>query len=201
MRSGLPRTLQRERVNHAHAIICSSGWWARTVERELLPWGLSRLDLGEEVLEIGPGFGATTRVLARGAGALTVLELDEDYCRRLRASLPADVSVQQGDATRMPFADGSFSAVVCFTMLHHLPSAALQDRVFAESARVLRGGGCFAGTDSLGTGRVFKLLHLRDTLVPVPPAGLAERLSQAGLADPEVRVGGSSFRFRARKRH
>jgi hypothetical protein len=48
---------------------------------------------------------------------------------------------------------------------------------------------------------VFKLLHVRDTLVPVSPTQLAERLGRAGLADTDVRVGGRSFRFRARKAH
>jgi ubiquinone/menaquinone biosynthesis C-methylase UbiE len=186
-------------MNRAHALICSSRWWARTVERELLPWGLSHTELGNDVLEIGPGYGATTRVLARRGGELTVLELDRGYCERLRRTLPAQVEVVQGDATQMPFVDDSFTAVVCFTMLHHLPAAELQDRLFAEVKRVLRSGGLFAGTDSLGTGRVFKLLHLRDTLVPVAPAGLPQRLDRAGLAEPEVRIGGRSFRFRARK--
>jgi SAM-dependent methyltransferase len=150
-------------------------------------------------LEIGPGFGATTRVLARREGELSVLELDPGYCDRLRRVLPAAVNVEQGDATRMPFADGSFSAVVCFTMLHHVPSVALQDRLVAEAARVLRDDGVFAGTDSLGTGRFFKVLHVRDTLIPVPPDGLPERLERAGLAEPSVKRGGRSFRFRARK--
>ena len=49
-------------------------------------------------------------------------------------------------------------------MLHHLDPPALQDRAFAEVARVLRPGGCFAGTDSLGVGRLFKLIHIGDTL-------------------------------------
>ena len=44
-------------------------------------------------------------------------------------------------------------------MLHHIPSLDLQDRAFAEIARVLRPGGTFAGTDSLGAGLVFKLIH------------------------------------------
>jgi SAM-dependent methyltransferase len=187
-------------VNRAHAIICSSGWWARTVERELLPWGLSGVELGADVLEIGPGFGATTRLLAGHTTQLSVLELDEDYCERLRGMLPASVEVRQGDATQMPFADGRFSAVVCFTMLHHLPSAELQDRLLAEARRVLREGGVFAGTDSLGTGRIFKMLHVRDTLVPVSPDGLSARLERAGLAEPRVQRGGRSFRFRALKR-
>ena len=74
-------------MNKAHAVLCSSGWWARSVERELLPWALTGLDLGDDVLEIGPGFGATTRVLARRSGSLTVLELSESYCKRDRKSV------------------------------------------------------------------------------------------------------------------
>jgi ubiquinone/menaquinone biosynthesis C-methylase UbiE len=186
-------------MNRAHALLCSSGWWARTVERELLPWGLKEVQLGEDVLEIGPGFGATTRLLARRDGQLSVLELEQDYCERLRRVLPGRVTVEQGDATQMPFPDGRFSAVVCFTILHHLPSAELQDRLLAEATRVLRDGGVFAGTDSLGTGRLFKLLHVHDTLVPVSPDGLSERLEGAGLADPSIELGGRSFRFRAHK--
>lgn len=186
-------------MNRLHSVICSSGRWRRIVERELLPWGLGEAELGDDVLEIGPGFGATTRVLAGRASALTVLELDEGYCERLRSELADSVTIVQGDATAMPFADGRFSAVVCFTMLHHLPSRQAQDRLLAEVARVLRPGGLFAGTDSIGTGRLFRLLHVGDTLVPVPPDGLPERLRAAGLADPAVSRSASSFRFRASK--
>lgn len=186
-------------MNRAHGLLCSSGWWARSVERQLLPWGLTGVDLGEDVLEIGPGFGATTRVLARRPGSLTVVELSERYCRHLRATLDGDVEIVQADATAMSFRDGRFSGVVCFTMLHHIPSSELQDRILAEAARVLRPGGVFAGTDSLGTGRAFKLLHVGDTLVPVSPDGLPARLQTAGLQEPQVEKGGRTFRFSARK--
>jgi SAM-dependent methyltransferase len=186
-------------MNRLHGVICSSGWWARSVEQQLLPWGLSGLQLGDDVLEIGPGFGATTTVLADRPGELTVLELEPRYCERLRRELPGGVDVVQGDATAMPFPDGRFSAVVCFTMLHHLPSPAAQDRLLVEAARVLRPGGVFAGTDSLGTGLLFRLLHVGDTLVPVGPDGLPERLRTAGLGEPEIRRGERSFRFHARK--
>jgi SAM-dependent methyltransferase len=186
-------------MNRLHGVICSSQWWARSVERDLLPWGLSKLELGEDVLEIGPGYGATTKVLAKRPGALTVLELEARYCERLRRELPGRVDVVQGDATAMPFEDGRFSAVVCFTMLHHLPSPAAQDQLLAEATRVLRPGGLFAGTDSRGTGRLFGLLHVGDTLVPIAPDGLPARLRAAGLADEDVRLSERSFRFRARK--
>jgi ubiquinone/menaquinone biosynthesis C-methylase UbiE len=189
-------------VNRVHAVICSSRWWARAVERELLPWGLAGVDLGDDVLEVGPGFGATTRVLARRNGApraLSALDIDRRYCERLRRELPDSVDVVQGDATEMPFADARFSGVVCFTMLHHLPSTELQDRLLSEVSRVLRAGGVFAGTDSLATGFVFRLLHLGDTLVPVAPDGLLERMHRAGLIEPRVGASARSFRFRAYK--
>ena len=109
------------------------------------------------------------------------------------------MKIVQADATDMPFADGRFSGVVCFTMLHHVPSPELQDRLMAEVSRVLRPGGIFAGTDSLGTGRAFKLLHVGDTLVPVSPDELPVRLEDAGLIDPNINTGGRSFRFHARK--
>jgi ubiquinone/menaquinone biosynthesis C-methylase UbiE len=186
-------------VNRAHALICSSGWWSASVERELLPWGLADVDLGDDVLEIGPGFGATTRVLAQRPGRLNVVELDRGYCERLRREFGERVTVTQADATEMPFDDARFSSVVCFTMLHHLPSSALQDRLLGEASRVLRPGGVLAGTDSLGTGLLFKLIHIGDTLVPVAPDRMCERLERAGLLEPRVDRGGRSFRFRAQK--
>jgi ubiquinone/menaquinone biosynthesis C-methylase UbiE len=157
------------------------------------------VELGDDALEIGPGFGATTKVLARRPGSLTVAELSESYCRRLRRTLDGDVEIVHTDATKMPFADGRFSGVACFTMLHHVPSPELQDRLIAEAARVLRPGGVFAGTDSVGTGRAFKLLHARDTLVPVIPDALPARLERAGLVEPRVDTSERSFRFSARK--
>src|SRR5262249_41861329 len=136
---------------------------------------------------------------ARRPGALSVVELDPGYCERLRRSLSSDVAVVQADATAMPFADGRFSGVVCFTMLHHLPSRERQDKLLAESARVLRAGGVFAGTDSLGTGPLFKWLQVRATLAPVAPERLPARLQEVGLVEPRVQTQAGSFRFQAYK--
>ena len=170
------------------------------MDRVLLPWGLEGLDLGDDVLEIGPGFGATTRVLAQALpGRLTALELDERYCARLRKDLSGLATVVQGDATSLAFKDDRFSAVVCFTMLHHIPGRELQDRAFAEIARVSRPSGIFAGTDSIGTGCAFRLIHIGDTLTPVDPGSVPRRLAAVGLEGTEVGLRGNSFRFRARK--
>jgi len=105
--------------------------------------------------------------------------------------------VVSGDGAAMPFPDGRFSSVVCFTMLHHIPSKALQDKLFAEVARVLHPGGRFAGSDSRRSLR-FRLVHVFDTMVVVDPATLPGRLSAAGLVDVHIDVS-KSMRFRARK--
>jgi ubiquinone/menaquinone biosynthesis C-methylase UbiE len=186
-------------MNVVHNLICSSGWWARRVERDLIPWGVNGVELGDAVLEVGPGFGATTRVLAPRCSSFDVIELDPGYCRRLARELGERVTVTQGDATDLPYDDGRFSAVVCFTMLHHIPSAELQDRALAEIARVLCPGGTFAGTDSVGTGLLFKAIHVGDTLNLIDPDRFEERLAAAGLPDATVELGGRSMRFRARK--
>ena len=38
-----------------------------------------------------------------------------------------NVEVVEADATAMPSPDGSFPAILSFTMLHHVPSVTLQD--------------------------------------------------------------------------
>jgi SAM-dependent methyltransferase len=164
-----------------------------------MPWALNGVDLGDDVLELGPGLGATTRVLARRPGRLSVIELERSSAARLRARFAPGVDVREGDATAMPFPDGRFSAVVCFTMLHHVPSPELQDRVLAEACRVLRPAGVLAGSDSLGGSLAFWLLHIADTFVRVPPRGLADRLHMAGFIEPRVDVQRASVRFRALK--
>jgi hypothetical protein len=85
-------------------------------------------------------------------------------------------------------------------MLHQLPSAALQDRLLKEVARILRPGGIFAGTDSLYS-RSFRALHLFDTMVVVDPATFPARLQAAGFDDVQADVMKPyAFRFRGRKR-
>ena len=49
-------------MNKAHLEFCSSPEWARLVEDELLPWVLDGCELGDDLLEVGPGPGLTTDV-------------------------------------------------------------------------------------------------------------------------------------------
>jgi SAM-dependent methyltransferase len=186
-------------VNLLHRWGCRSDGWAKVVERHIIPWTLEDVSLGADALEIGPGPGRTTDVLRTMVERLTCVEID----KRLAASLTArmdgsNVTVVEGDATRMQFADGSFSGAVSLTMLHHVPSTELQDRLLADACRVLKPGGWFAGTDSLPSLR-WRLYHLLDTCVAVDPATLPARLHAAGFEDVLVDTNPWAFRFRARK--
>ena len=148
---------------------------------------------------MGPGFGPATEVLAGRAPRVTALEIDPRLAGPLRERLAGRAEVVEGSGAAMPFADGRFSAAACFTMLHHVPSPAEQDRLFAEVRRVLRRGAPFAGTDSTGRGLGFALLHVGDTKVIIDPAGLEARLVAAGFEDVAVVGDRDAFCFRARR--
>lgn len=185
-------------MNRFHRWYCRSAHWRHTLTDRVLPWALSGVDLGDEVLEIGPGPGLSTDVLAR-RGHVTAAEIDCALARSLRARCDRDtVRVTRADATSLPFATDRFSAVLSFTMLHHVPSAELQDRLLAEACRVLRPGGVFAGTDSTPS-LLFRAAHLFDTMTLADPNGFAERLQRAGFVEPRVSAASGAFRFRARK--
>ena len=166
---------------------------------QVIPWALKGVDLGNDVLEVGPGPGLTTDILRQRVPHITSIEIDPRLAASLQERMQdTNVRVIHGDATAMPFPSDSFSAAVSFTMLHHVPSAALQDKLLAEVFRVLKSGGTFAGTDSTWS-RAFALIHLWDTMVVVDPDGLGERLKAAGFTDVSIRVVRSAFSFRARR--
>ena len=186
-------------MNRFHRWFCRTSIWKKALANEIIPWALNDVELGDDVLEVGPGPGMTTDILRERTPRLTSIEIDPRLAVALRERLQgANVIVVEGDATAMPFADGSFSGAVSFTMLHHVPSPALQDRLLAEVYRVLKPGGVFAGSDSRWSVG-FHLIHLWDTMVVVEPESFAARLAAAGFTDVSVKAAKRAFRFRARR--
>lgn len=184
-------------MNAVHRRLCRSDSWAQRMRAQVLPWAMRDVPLdGRRVLELGPGYGITSTWLLEQGAQLTAVEVDPDLARALREQFGERIDVREGDGAQLPFDDGSFDVVVCYTMLHHVPSPAQQDRLFGEAARVLGSGGTFAGSDSRLSLR-FRLLHIGDTMVPVDPDLLPERLRAAGFRDAETSLGGRSYRFRA----
>jgi ubiquinone/menaquinone biosynthesis C-methylase UbiE len=158
---------------------------------------LRGVELGDEVLEVGPGPGLTTDLLRKRVPRVTAIEIDPRLAGALRQrTLGQGVEMVTGDATAMPFQAARFSAAVSFTMLHHVTSPELQDRLLAEVCRVLRPGGVFAGSDSTAS-FLFRLAHLGDTMVLVDPDHFVSRLQAAGFTDARVRRGNRTFSFRA----
>jgi SAM-dependent methyltransferase len=109
---------------------------------------------GDRVLDVGAGFGRHAFEVARRGGRVVALDYAADEVVQTRATIGAMVAdgeiaidqflgVLRGDATRLPFADESFDAVITSEVLEHI-----QDDVaaIAEMVRVLRPGGVFAAT-------------------------------------------------------
>jgi SAM-dependent methyltransferase len=186
------------RVNPEHENLCASPEWAAWLQSEILPVVTAGIDLGQDMLEIGPGPGAATGWLAGRVANLTALEADEAAAARLAERYPGcSVSVDTGDATRMPYPDGAFDAVVSFTMLHHVPTAAAQHQILAEVLRVLRPGGTLAGSDSLASVDLHHF-HAGDTYNPLDPAMLLCWLRTLGFSPVTITVG-EVLMFTARK--
>jgi ubiquinone/menaquinone biosynthesis C-methylase UbiE len=188
-------------MNQEHLRLCASVEWAATVNNEILPWVLGARDLGDEVVEVGPGPGLTTDVLRRIVSRLTAVEVDAALASALAQRLAgSNVEVVHADGTHLPFEDGRFSGATCLTMLHHVPSAQQQDQLLGELRRVLRPGGLLVGVDSLSSPE-WLALHEGDTCVPVDPSSFAERLMRAGFNDVEVELSAPPparrFRFAA----
>ncbi|CAN5699449.1 class I SAM-dependent methyltransferase [soil metagenome] len=173
-------------MNEAHEELCSSLAWAQYLATDVLPRVFSGADLGQHLLEVGPGFGLATDVLRTKVNRVTSVELDPGYAARLAERFAnSNVDVVLGDATALQFADDSFSSAASFTMLHHVPSRALQDELLAEVARVLEPGGVFIGSDSLDSPG-FRAFHAGDTCNPVDAEGFGRRLQVAGLHEVKV---------------
>ena len=168
---------------------CGGEEWRALMRDTILPRALEGIDLGDDVLEVGPGYGATTDVLATAVPRLTAVEIDAELAAMLTARFAGHASVEivEGDATALAYPDGRFSAAVSFTMLHHVPTAALQNQVFAEAARVLRSGAPLVASDSTASPEMEEH-HVGDTYNPIDPADVGPRLEAAGFIAVEVRT-------------
>jgi len=117
---------------------------------------LDRLGLREEdlVLDAGAGFGRHAFEVARRGARIVALDYAMGEVTQTRATfgamieekeIPEDrfVGVLRGDATKLPFATGTFDRVITSEVLEHIQADV---DAIAELVRVLRPGGTFACT-------------------------------------------------------
>jgi SAM-dependent methyltransferase len=183
-------------MNPNHDKLCGSPEWAAYIQEDVLPAVTARVDLGTDMLEIGPGPGAATEWLRQRVARLTALERDETAAAKLAEKFPG-VEIAVGDATAMSYPDCSFDSVGSFTMLHHVPTTALQNQILAEALRVLRPGGVLVGSDSPPSDGLH-CFHEGDTCHPVEPSALLVRLQTLGFGAVMVAVD-DVLMFTARK--
>ena len=109
------------------------------------PFSLGVLDPGEDVLDIGCGAGMDTLVAAQMVGAdgyVTGIDMTPDMAAKARRSAAemglANVTIVDGSAEELPFADAGFDVVISNGVIDLIPD---KEAVFSEIARVLRPGG------------------------------------------------------------
>lgn len=185
-------------MNENHANLLVSPEWTARLHQEILPAVTSGVELGGDMLEIGPGPGASTEWLRHRVRRLVAVELDTQAAAALKNRFAGtNVEVVAADATNLPYPDGSFESVGMFTMLHHVPTRALQDELLAGALRALRPGGTLVGSDSLASVELHHF-HEGDVYNPVEPAALLTRLQTLGFSEITVTVSRAML-FRARK--
>ncbi|GII24046.1 class I SAM-dependent methyltransferase [Planosporangium mesophilum] len=99
-------------------------------------------DPGDVCLDVACGTGLVARALAVRTRHVTALDVTPEMLETGKARAGADglsnVVFQRGDATRLPFLDGSFPLVISRFSLHQV---AEPEKVAAEMVRVCRSGG------------------------------------------------------------
>jgi SAM-dependent methyltransferase len=134
---------------------------------------------GERLLEIGCGEGANLHHL-RDEGAIR-FGVDYSGAKTAFARRATDAHTVTADATRLPFTDGAFDAVLIRDVLHHIEDVV---GVLAEARRVLRPGGRLT---LLEPNRASPFILMQAALIPAERGVL--RSTAAALASTLARAG------------
>lgn len=156
------------------------------------------LQAGETVLDLGCGFGRHAYEALRRGAHVVACDLGLDELRQVRsigAAMWADgelsdevvLETANGDATMLPFADGSFDRIIASEVMEHIDDDA---GAMAELVRVLRPGGVLAVTVPARLPERICWALSDDYHAPNQPGGhvriygtgeLASRMTDAGL--------------------
>ena len=157
----------------------------------------------ERVLDLGCGDGCLAAEIAATGSRVTGVDSSEAALDRARARHPELELARPGDDGSLPFADGSFDAIVCVHVLEHVADT---QRLLSEAWRVSSPGGNLAVAvpwhgrlKNLAIAlRSFERHH--DPLEPVlrfyTPRSLRDLLTALGFNDVAVRGAGGVPGFR-----
>jgi ubiquinone/menaquinone biosynthesis C-methylase UbiE len=173
----LPRVLEPEVMDSAAEAHDYDAMDHRQVNDVFVRDFLQFWSAGQALLDVGTGTAQIPIVLSQRAPAVHIVAIDaaqhmidlgRDNVRH--AGLVERIQVERCDAKHLPFADGSFDAVISNSIVHHIPKP---EMVVAEMVRVTR-----------QSGRLF----VRDLSRPASAAALQQLVTQyAGDANPHQR--------------
>jgi ubiquinone/menaquinone biosynthesis C-methylase UbiE len=147
---------------------------------------------GDRFLDVGCGTGGAVRRAAAIVERAVGLDISPGMIERAKAlaaeSARADFVV--GESERLPFPDGTFTAVLCTASFHHYPNPR---RALAEIARLLTVDGRLALADGIADLRIARVLDSfmrrfdRSHVRLYRTSELLAYLDEAGFADVGVR--------------
>lgn len=117
---------------------------------------------GERILDIGCGNGRFYPLLSKRSVDYVGLDYSAKLLEEARKAHPG-IRFEEGDATALPFPDGSFDTAFSFATIHHIPGKALRAQFMKEAARVLKPGSRFIlSTWNVGWTKKYIPFLLRD---------------------------------------
>jgi SAM-dependent methyltransferase len=148
---------------------------------------------GERILDLATGTGWTSRLVTRRGATVIGADIATDLVEAARANAKAEnlgIAYQVADAEKLPFADGSFDAVVSTfgVMFATRPEAAAR-----EIARVCRPGGRMALTTWTPDGNIFRMFQVMKRYMAAPPVPAPPSPFEWGNPDRIRELLGRSF--------
>jgi SAM-dependent methyltransferase len=156
------------------------------IERELgrvagRPW---------RVLDLGCGDGSSVDYFRATDPSVEWVGLDLRHSAEVDSRTRSDARFETFDGVSIPFEQESFDLVYCKQVMEHVRSPA---PLLAEARRVLRAGGCFAGSTSQ-----LEPFHSM-SMWNYTPVGFASLLAEAGMRVIELRPGIDGLTLIARR--
>lgn len=168
----------------------------RDLHQRLTAAALERCPAPERVLDMGCGFGKSTRPFyeALGGGKVEGIDLSAPCLRLAARDASGAARFRQVDAAHTDYPEASFDLVTSTMLLHEMPPAVVE-KTLAESARLLKKGGRMVHLDFLPAADPFsRLIHFghgrrnnEPFMEPLAGMDLAALLERLGFRDVEIR--------------
>lgn len=145
------------------------GRWSRRLAPDFIDF--AGIAAGDRILDVGCGTGSLTFELASRSEpkAIAAIDFAPAFVEAAkRRNTDARVTIQQADATDLPFADDAFDRAMALLVLHFVPDAPLAIR---EMRRVVKPGGMVAAVVWDHLGGMTGMRMIVDTLAALSEPG------------------------------